>query len=162
VEEVVSMTAQRLHEFLDSEGVDYEVTSHEQAFAAHEVAHAEQVSGWDVAKAIMLNVGGELAMVVLPAPVEVDLDKASRALGGADVRLAQESEFEDVFDDSELGAHPPFGNLYGVPVFVDETMRERKRMICRDGSHTEAVTISTDDFMRVVGPEVIDAGRRPG
>lgn len=156
------MTARKLHEYLDSEGVDYEVVTHKEAYAAHDVAEAEHVTGWDVAKAIMLNIGGELAMVVVPAPVEVDLGKARETLGGADVRLAEESEFAETFDDCQLGAHPPFGNLYGVPVFLDETMRERSRMVCRDGSHTETVTVSTSDFRRLVDPEVIDVGRHPG
>lgn len=154
--------ARRLHEFLDSAGVTYEVTTHDEAFAAHEVAQAEHVTGWDVAKPIMLRVADELAMIVVPAPVDVDLDKVRTVLGGADVRLAAESEFEDVFPDCELGAHPPFGNLYDIPVFLDETMRAREQMICRDGSHTETVTIATIDFLRLVDPEIIDAGAPPG
>jgi Ala-tRNA(Pro) deacylase len=155
------VTARRLHEVLDSAGVAYEVTTHDEAFAAHEVAHAEHVTGWDVAKPIMLKIGDELAMIVVPGPVDVDLDKVRTVLGGADVRLASEPEFEDTFPDCELGAHPPFGNLYDVPVFLDETMRAREQMICRDGSHTETVTIATSDFLSLVAPEIVDVGQPP-
>lgn len=155
------MTARRLHEFLDEAGIDYEVTEHDQAYTAHEVAQSEHVSGWDVAKPVMLVVAGDLAMCVVPAPVDVDPDRARDWFGGAEVRLADEDEFADVFEDCELGAHPPFGNLYDVPVFLDETMRARERMICRDGSHTETVTIATADFVRLADPEIIDVGRAP-
>lgn len=155
------MADRKLHEFLDSEGVDYEVATHDEAFSGHEVAHAEHVTGWDVAKPVMLKVADELAMIVVPAPVEVDLDKMRETLGGADVRLAAESEFEDAFPDCELGAHPPFGNLYDLPVFLDETMRARQQMVCRDCSHTETVTIATSDYVRLVDPEIVDAGRPP-
>lgn len=156
------MTARKLHDFLDQAAVAYEVTTHNEAFAGHEVAQAEHVTGWDVAKAIMLKVSDEFAMIVVPAPVEVDLDKARAALGGSDVRLATEEEFGEAFPDCELGAHPPFGNLYDIPVFLDETMRSRERLICRDGSHTETVTISTSDYLRLVDPEIVDVGRPPG
>jgi Ala-tRNA(Pro) deacylase len=156
------MTARRLHEFLDDAGVAYEVTEHEEAYAAHEVAQSEHVTGWDVAKPVMLVVGGDLAMCVVPAPVDVDLDRARDRFGGSEVRLAEESEFADAFPDSELGAHPPFGNLYDIPVFLDETMRARERMICRDGSHTETVTVATADFVRLVDPEIVDVGRPQG
>ena len=155
------MTARRLHEFLDEAEVDYEVTEHEEAYTAHEVAQSEDVTGWDVAKPVMLVVAGDLAMCVVPAPVEVNTDKATEWFGGAKVRLAEEDEFADTFDDCELGAHPPFGNLYDVPVFLDETMRARERMICRDGSHMETVTVATADFVRLVDPEIIDVGRPP-
>lgn len=156
------MTARHLHQFLDDAGVDYEVTEHAEAYTAHEVAQSEHVSGWDVAKPVMLKIAGDLAMCVVPAPVEVDLDRTQRWFGGAEVRLAEESEFADVFPDAELGAHPPFGNLYDVPVFLDETMRARPRMICRDGSHTETVTVATSDFVRLVEPEIVDVGRPAG
>lgn len=150
------MAATKVHQFLDEHGVGYEVETHERAVSAQRLAASEHVTGWDVAKPVMLSVSGQLAMAVVPAPVEVDLIKAHDLLGGNEVRLAREDEFAQVFDDCEEGAEPPFGNLYGVPVFLDGKMRQRDRMVCRDGSHTETVTLATDDYVRLVRPEIVD------
>ena len=150
------MTAPRLHEYLDEHGVDYETHTHERAVSAQRLAAAEHHTGWDVAKPVILKVGGELAMAVLPAPLEIDLERAREVFGGNTVELAAEDEFADAFGDCESGAEPPFGNLYDMPVFLDEHLRERSEMICRDGSHTETLTLATNDFVRLVQPEILD------
>jgi Ala-tRNA(Pro) deacylase len=155
------MAANRVHELLDEHGVEYEVHTHPRAVSANRLAAAEEVTGWDVAKPVMLSVGGELAMAVVPAPVTVDLDKASEALGHAEVRLAHEDEFADRFPDCEVGAEPPFGNLYGIAVFLDEGLRARHEMVCRDGTHTQTITLATSDFVKVVGPEILDLAYHP-
>lgn len=151
---------QQLHQLLDRRGIAYEVASHPEAFTAQEVAAAEHITGWDVAKPVLLRVGQDVVMVVLPAPMEVDLDRAREAFGGEEVRLATEEEFRPLFPDAELGAEPPFGNgsLYDVPVYLDRSMRERERMICRDGSHTETVTLDTADYIGLVEPALVDVG----
>jgi Ala-tRNA(Pro) deacylase len=95
-------------------------------------------------------------MAVVPAPVHVDLDKASDVLGHGEVRLATEEEFVSRFPDCEPGAEPPFGNLYEIPVFLDETLRKRQRMVCRDGSHTTTITLAVNDYVEVVAPEIVD------
>lgn len=145
-----------VHDLLDREGIDYEVREHARAVDASRLAESEDVTGWDVAKPVLLSVGGELAMMVVPAPVHVDLAKASDVLGHADVRLADEGEFVDRFGAYEAGAEPPFGNLHGVPVFLDETLRRRDRMVCRDGSHTTAISLAVNDYVKVVAPEIVD------
>lgn len=155
------MAAEQVHQFLDDHGVAYEVHEHERVFDASHLAQHEEVSGWDVAKPVLLAIGDELAMVVVPAPVHVDLDRASDALGHSQVRLATEDEFADRFPDSELGAEAPFGNLYGIPVFLDENLRAREQMVCRDGSHTQTITLSLADYVRVVAPEIVDVATPP-
>jgi Ala-tRNA(Pro) deacylase len=95
-------------------------------------------------------------MAVVPAAVHVDLNKASDVLGHGEVRLATEEEFVSRFPDCEPGAEPPFGNLYEIPVFLDETLRKRQRMICRDGSHTTTITLAVNDYVEVVAPEIVD------
>jgi Ala-tRNA(Pro) deacylase len=99
-----------------------------------------------------LSISGQLAMVVVPAAREVDLDKCSDLLGHNQVRLATEDEFVATFADSEPGAEPPFGNLYGVPVFLDERLRAQDRMVCRDGTHTASISLAVADYVRVVTP----------
>ena len=145
-----------VHDLLDERGIDYEVHDHERAVTASRLAEVEGVTGWDVAKPVVLEVGGELAMAVVPGPAHVDLDKASAVLGHNPVRLAEEEEFASAFPDAELGAEAPFGNLYGIPVFLDEQLRARERMVCRDGSHTRTITLSTQDYVEVVQPEIVD------
>lgn len=155
------MASTKVHAFLDDHGVEYQTRTHERAVPAQQLAAAEDVSGWDVAKPVLLSVGGELVMAVVPAASYVDLAKASRVLGGNAVRLATEDEFVATFPDCEVGAEPPFGNLYGVPVFLDERLRARQRMTCRDGSHTEVITLDVADYVRAVDPEIVDIATDP-
>jgi Ala-tRNA(Pro) deacylase len=150
------MPSAKLHALLDDHGIAYEVETHPRAVTAQRLAAAEGISGYDVAKPVLLAIGGQLAMVVVPGPELVDLERASEALGNNDVRLATEEEFVTVFDDCEPGAEPPFGTLYGIPTFLDEDLRSRDHLVCRDGSHTETVTIAMADYLRLVSPEIVD------
>lgn len=151
-----------VHELLDERGIDYEVSEHPRAVRAGRLAEEEGVTGWDVAKPVMLMVGGELAMVVVAGPTHVDLEKASDVLGHNEVALAAEEDFAHRFPDAETGAEAPFGNLYDIPVFLDEQLRARQRMVCRDGSHTSTITLATTDYVEVVGPEIVDIATHPG
>lgn len=155
------MTATRVHELLDEHGIAYEVHDHPRAVDASRLAESEDVTGWDVAKPVLLAIGDQLAMAVVAAPVQVDLDRAGDALGHNQVRLATEDEFASRFPDCDPGAEPPFGTLYGVPVFLDESLRGRERMVCRDGSHETTITLSVSDYVSVVAPEVVDIATAP-
>lgn len=149
------MIAPRLRDLLDGASVDYEVTKHAEAYTAQEVAAAEHVPGWEVAKSVMLVTDGELVMVVLPAPLMVDLEKARLELGAADLRLAEEAEFSAVFSDCDRGAEPPFGNLYEVPTFVDASL-QAERVTFNAGAHTGTVTMARADYMELAKPRVVD------
>lgn len=155
------MPADELHALLDDLGIDYETHHHRRVVDAQRLAAEEDVSGWDVAKPVLLSVGDRLVMAVVPAAVHVDLDKTSRVLGGNDVRLATEEAFRTVFEDCEVGAEPPFGNLYDIPVFLDEQLRGRSTMVCRDGSHTESIVLAVNDYVRAVQPEIADLATGP-
>jgi Ala-tRNA(Pro) deacylase len=93
-------------------------------------------------------------MLALPAPYQVNLEMAAAALGVDEARLAEEEEFKDTFADCEVGAMPPFGNLYGVPVYVERTLAEDETIVFRSGSHTQTMSISYSDFERLVEPTV--------
>jgi Ala-tRNA(Pro) deacylase len=153
------MAAEKLHELLDRHDIAYERHTHERAVTAQRLAAAEHVSGWEVAKPVLLSISGELALMVVPAAADVDLDKCTELLGHNEVRLATEDEFVDTFADSEPGAEPPFGNLYGIPVFVDQSLQTQQRIVCRDGTHTSSITIAIADYVRVVKPEIADVIR---
>ena len=137
----------RLENYLRENQVPFEEQHHPRAVSAQEVAASEHVPGRMLAKTVMV-------MLALPAPYQVDLEKAAAALGVDDARLAEEEEFEDSFPDCEVGAMPPFGNLYGVPVYVEKTLAEDETIVFRSGTHTETMSVSYSDFERLVEPTV--------
>ena len=144
----------RLENYLRENQVRFEEQHHPRAVSAQEVAASEHVPGRMLAKTVMVLADGEMVMLALPAPYQVDLEKAAAALGVDEARLAEEEEFEDSFPDCEVGAMPPFGNLYGVPVYVEKTLAEDETMVFRSGTHTETMSVSYSDFERLVEPTV--------
>lgn len=148
------MPVDRLKTFLDENGVKYVTISHSKAYTAQEVAAAAHVPGKEMAKTVMAKVGGEMAMVVLPAPDKVSIDRLGDVTGDVDVELASEDEFSALFPGCEVGAMPPFGNLWNMTVFVDERLRENEQIAFNAGSHTEVVKLSYGDFERLVQPVV--------
>ena len=144
----------RLENYLRENQVPFEEQHHPRAVSAQEVAASEQIPGRMLAKTVMVLADGEIAMLALPAPYQVDLEKAAAALGVKEARLAEEEEFADTFSDCEVGAMPPFGNLYGVPVYVEKTLAEDETIVFRSGTHTETMSVSYSDFERLVEPTV--------
>jgi Ala-tRNA(Pro) deacylase len=144
----------RLENYLRENRVPFEEQHHPRAVSAQEVAATEHVPGRMLAKTVMVLGDGEMAMLALPATYQVDLEKAAAALGVDEVRLAQEEEFKDTFLDCEVGAMPPFGNLYGVPVYVEKTLAEDETIVFRSGSHTETMSVGYSDFEQLVEPTV--------
>ena len=144
----------RLENYLRENRVPFEEQHHPRAVTAQEVAASEHVPGRMLAKTVMVLGEGEIAMLALPASYQVDLEKAAAALGVREARLAEEEEFADTFADCEVGAMPPFGNLYGVPVYVEKTLAEDETIVFRSGTHTETMSVSYSDFERLVEPIV--------
>lgn len=140
----------RLVDFLQKNKVYYQVQVHPQTFTALETAEVEHISGKSLAKVVMVKAAGKTAMVVLPASRVIDLLKLSAALGTQDVSIETEKEFKDLFPDCELGAMPPFGKVYGIPCYADESLSKEKEIYFNAGNHEETIKISTADFFRVV------------
>ena len=155
------MSATKLYALLDEHGVEYQVEEHPHAVSAQRLAASEGVSGYRVAKPVLLSVGGQLAMVVIPGAELLDLERAREVFGGNEVRLAEEEEFVPLFEDCEPGAEPPLGGLYGVPTFVDEDLRAQDRIVFRDGSHTRTVAISMTDYLALAKPEIVAVAQGP-
>jgi Ala-tRNA(Pro) deacylase len=145
----------RLEAYLREKEVPFEVRHHPRATTAQEVAASEHVPGKMLAKTVMVLADGKMIMLALPAPYQVDVDKAGKVLGG-EVRLAHEEEFEDTFPDCEVGAMPPFGNLYEVPVYVEAALAEVETIVFRAGSHTDTMSVSYADFERLVEPTIAE------
>jgi Ala-tRNA(Pro) deacylase len=150
----------RLEAYLREKQVPFEVRHHPVAYTAQEVAASEHVPGKMLAKTVMVLADGEMVMLALPAPYQVDMEKAGTALRAGEVRLAQEEEFEGAFADCEVGAMPPFGNLYDMPVYVEETLAEDETIVFRAGTHTDTMSVRYADFERLVKPTVAEFARR--
>ena len=150
------MPANKLREFLDSRGVKYVSIRHSPAFTAQEVAQSAHVAGRDFAKTIVVSIESGFAMVVLPASRRIVLSDLREMLQVPHVRLASEQEFRDLFPDCELGAMPPFGNLYGLPVYVAESLAGEEEIAFNAGTHTEVVKLRYADFGALAKPVVLD------
>lgn len=149
------MPSKRLKEFLDKERVKYVCVSHSPAYTAQEVAASAHVPGWEVAKVVMVKVDGALAMAVVPANRKIVPQDLREMLGAERVELATEAEFRDKFQDCELGAMPPFGNLYGMPVYVAPALAQDEEIAFNAGTHTEIIKMPYKDFERLAKPKVL-------
>jgi len=109
---------------------------------------------------VMVMVDGRLAMTVVPASLRVDLHRLKKYLAAEVVELATEQQFRDRFPDCETGSMPPFGNLYGMDVFADETLAEDKEISFNAGTHRELIRMRFDDFERLAKPFVIPIAAR--
>jgi Ala-tRNA(Pro) deacylase len=152
------MSATKLKAYLDENRVRYITIQHSVAFTSQEVAAKMHIHGWELAKTTILKADGKFVMAVLPAPCKVNLDRLRRETGAKSVVVAAEEEFRSLFPECELGAMPPFGNLYGVPVYVEEQLAEDESIVFNAGTHTEALRMDYKDFARLVKPKVMSFG----
>jgi Ala-tRNA(Pro) deacylase len=149
------MPVKKLKKFLDDNGVKYVRISHSPAYTAQEIAASAHVPGRDMAKVVMVKLDGNMAMVVLPASRHVEFPLLRAATGAREAELASEGEFRDLFPECELGAMPPFGNLYDMAVYVTASLMAEEEIAFNAGSHTELIRMPTEDFNRLVKPEVM-------
>ena len=146
------MSESRLKDFLDKEHIKYVTIGHSPAYTAQEIAAEAHIPGKELAKTVVVKIDGEMVMVVTPASERIELDHLKDSLGAREVDLATENEFKDSFPDCETGAMPPFGNLYGMKVFVSQTLREDEQIAFNAGTHSELVRLPYTEFERLVEP----------
>ncbi len=143
-----------IHAFLQDAQVPYTVLPHEPAFTAQEEAAATHVPGRDWVKVVICVLDGRAIQAILPATSTVNLRRLLDLSGGQMIRLAEEEEFSILFPDCEPGAMPPFGPLYGQPVFADISLAAEPSIVFNAGTHTEAIAMSWPDFARNIRPIV--------
>jgi Ala-tRNA(Pro) deacylase len=148
------MPAATLKRFLDENRIRYVSIQHSPTYTAQEIAASAHIPGRELAKTVMVTIDGVLAMAVLPATTMLDLDLLKQAAGAQQVNLANEREFQDRFPDCELGAMPPFGNLYDLKVYSDTSLAEEEKIAFNAGSHAELIQVAYQDFERLVQPVV--------
>jgi Ala-tRNA(Pro) deacylase len=154
--------AKRLHDLLDERDVDYEILHHRDDFRAQSTAADTHTPPLEFAKTVFLWIDGKYAIAVLPATHFVAESKLARSLGAEKVRLASEFEMQDLVPECEIGAAPPFGNLYGLPVYVSPVLARDERITFNAGSHRDAVRMKYEDFERLVEPRIVPLARHEG
>jgi len=145
----------KLKEILNEARVSYEVYNHPLAYTAQEIAAKQHFSGDEMAKVVMLNVDGALVMGVVMGSQKINLARAKQSLGANEVRLATEDEFIPQFPDCEIGAMPPFGNLFGLPVYVDPALAQDESIYFNAGNHVQTIRMHYKDFERLVQPRSV-------
>ena len=150
-----------LQAYLDREWVHYDVLPHPEAFRALAIAQTLHTPEKEMAKVVIVKVRERFMLTVLPASWNVDLHRLRTVLATPQVRLATEDEIRDLFPDCELGAMPPFGNLYGLDVYVDQSLTDDEEIVFQAGTHSEAIRMRYWDFAGLVFPVVAEFHRSP-
>ena len=148
------MPVKRLKEFLDTHQIKYITIDHSPAYIAREVASSTFVPRREFAKTVMVKTDGKIAMTVLPASHHADLEKLATASGAKKVCLASEQEFGQLFPGCEIGAMPPFGNLYDMDTYVDVTLKDDDEITFNAGTHAQVIRLAFDDYHKLVQPTI--------
>jgi len=149
------MPINKLKEYLDSHNVEYITISHSKAYTAQTIAASAHIPGKELAKSVIVKIDGNMAMTVLPASYHVDFDLLKIASGAKKVEISHENEFKDKFPECELGAMPPFGNLYGMDVYVAKSLAEDEEIAFNACSHIELIKMKYKDFDSLVKPKIL-------
>ena len=146
----------RVTEFLNESSVNYNIVEHVSVFTAQQMAALEHEPGRYVAKPVIVKADGEFMMCVLAACYKIDLGALKNQLGAKKVELADENEIGEIFDDCDLGAEPPFGNLYDLPVIMDKALEDDDHILFQAGTHEQAIRMDMGDYRKLVKPKVLD------
>lgn len=149
------MIATRLTNLLRKEHIEYVTIPHASTYTARETAASANISNINFAKTVIVKIDGQFAMAVLPAQYKIHLGLLKRETGASQVELASEEDFENLFPECETGAMPPFGNLYGMDVYVEDSLLDDEEIAFNAGSHTELIKLSYHDFMNLVQPKIL-------
>ena len=148
------MPVEKLKQFLDSKKIKYVMISHSPAYTAQGIAATAHIPGKELAKSVMVKLDGEMAVAVVPAPRKVNFEQLKAASKASTAELATEQEFSNLFPDCEVGAMPPFGNLYGMDIYADDALAEDDEIAFNAGSHTELMRLAFGDFQRLAEPKM--------
>ncbi len=154
------MPIQKLKEFLDDNGIKFVSIQHSAAYTAQEVAALAHIPGELMAKTVMVKIDGKMAMAVVPASHQIDFDRLREVAGAESVELASEDEFKDYFPACDVGAMPPFGNLYDMPVYCSNALSEDLEIAFSAGSHSELIRLAYADYEQLVQPEIASFSKR--
>lgn len=149
-----------LKSYLDKNKIPYETLTHEEVYTSQETAEKQDVPGQNFAKCVVINWYGKYALAVLPSTHRVNLEKLSQEMGGKEMKLATEDEFGKLFPDCDLGAMPPMGQIYDMPVWVDKLLAKDEWIVFNAGSHTDTIRMKFDDFKKWSKPKILSFGEK--
>lgn len=149
-------TLQSCLNYLDAHGIRYAHTMHSPAYTAEEVAAAEHIPAHRMAKTVVFRGSDGYVMVVVPADSYVDSEQLRIATGVPAIRKAEESELYLLFQHAELGAMPPLGTLFGLPVYLDHEVADQEFIAFNAGTHRDVIHMRVSDFQDLVRPVVGD------
>lgn len=152
---------ERLKQFLGEKNIRFETITHPEAFTAQEVAHAIHKTGKVLAKTVVVEADGKIMMTVVPAHHKVDLGAVKKVLGAKDVHLVPETKLRELFPECDLGAMPPIGPLYSLPVVVSKALAEKPEIIFNACTHTDCLMVKYADYEKVVHPHVAEISDIP-
>jgi len=155
------VATRRIREFLDGSAVKYVTISHSPAYTAQETAESAHIPGRKMSKTVVLRIDGFLALAVVPATRDVDLQALRRQIDAQAIALAHKEEFENRFDGCKMGAVPPFGNLFGIDTFVDPSLMGQQDIAFPAGTHTDVIVMSVSDYERLVRPKYVRMAVEP-
>ncbi len=150
------MTIEKLKEYLDNHGIKYVVISHSLAYTTAEIAHSAHIPAKQMAKTVIVRIDGKFAMAVLPASYKVDLHMLREVTGARKVELATEDQFASMFHGCEVGAMAPFGNIYGLDVYVSDELAAEEEIAFNACSHRELIKMAYKDYVTLVQPKLIE------
>jgi Ala-tRNA(Pro) deacylase len=154
------MPIQKLKTFLDENRIKFVSIQHSAAYTAQEAAALAHIPGEELAKTVMVKIDGVMAMAVVPASHQVDFDRLRDVAGAEQVELATETEFKGFFPACDVGAMPPFGNLYDMPVYCATPLSEDLEIAFNAGSHSELIRLAYADYEQLVQPEIASFSKR--
>jgi Ala-tRNA(Pro) deacylase len=149
------MLAKSLIEYLDGQHIPYTTINHGATYTAQEIAAETHISARSLAKTVMIKLDGKMVMAVVPAAYRVNFHILKEMTGATNIELAHEDEFMELFPDYETGAMPPFGNLYGLDVYVAESLAEEEAIAFNAGTHTDLVKMAFTTFAKLVKPKIM-------
>ncbi len=149
------MALTRVENFLRENDISFNKIAHHVTFSAQRTAADVHIPGHEIAKTVIVKMGGRMCMVVLPGDMQIDMEMLKSATGAREIRLATEMEFKDSFQNCEVGAMPPFGNLYDMEVYVAESLKSDVFIAFNACSHNRLIQMKYKDFERLVEPVVL-------
>ena len=157
------MLMRKITHYLDQAYINYQSDHHPPGYTAQHVAELSKTSGMCFAKTVIITADTRLVMIVMPAPYTIDFDNIAFSIGARHVNLAYEHQFRDAFPDCDIGAMPPFGNLFNMPVFMSEALLKQEEVSFNAGDHSEIIRMKTADLVDLVQPTIISCGfNKPG
>jgi Ala-tRNA(Pro) deacylase len=146
----------RLEQYLHTAHVPYEHHVHPTTYTASQTAASMHIPMGEMAKTVVVKADGRLLLAVLPADMKVDVPHMKFMTRAANIEVATEQDFANAFPTCELGAMPPFGNMFGIPTYCDTSLQEHDSIEFNAGSHDDTIRMSFDDFRRTSRPVIID------